>query len=309
MNASNGQQTRTSALGNWPEHGSAGRLRVDPRQYIFSFPIRSLAEVPPRFRVPHDAAPLVGGVFLPQHTAGWPGRRKHPARILLLTASEVMAVAHACEPERAVRIPIHQIVSVESGRILLLGWLAVNWEGGRSEWPYNTCNRRAVDGFLTAFKNRWLPPQAISRTLDLEIYGEPPSLKFTYAQAEELVEDEIPLARFFQPAVCRLSGRWWPRRQTWSAGDLLLVTSRRLLWIEERYKGRYERYGTVHHWAALASLAGAVLTQEDRAVWMTIGFCSGEAWKIPLEGSLAPEAAKFAAAVRRIQNENARSST
>ena len=309
MNTSGGPQTSAPAPDNRPEHGRAGRWAADPRQYIFSFPICSLAEVPSNFSLPFEAAPLVAGVFLPQHTAGWPGRRKSPARILLLTASEIVAAACACEPETAVRIPLHQIVSVESGRILLLGWLAVNWEGGRSEWPYNTCNRRAVDAFLTALKNRWLPPPAISRQSDLEIYGAPPSLKFIYAQAEELLEDEIPLARFFQPAVCRLGGRWWPRRKTWSAGDLLLATSQRLLWIEERYKGRYERYGTVHHSAALASLVGAVLTQQDRTAWMTIGFCSGESWEIPLQESMAQEAAKFSAALRRIQNENARSST
>ena len=211
--------------------------------------------------------------------------------------------AHPSAREPIVRIPLSFIRRIESGRILLLGWIVLTWVGGQERLPYNTCNKYAVDMFLETLKERWLPAAPRAEAWQGEACGKPLSLKFDYAQSEELLDGEAPLARFFQPAACHVR-RWGVfRRERWSAGDLLVATSRRLLWIEERYKGQYERYGTVSHSAPLVSIAGIHCAGKDRQSELEVAFSSGDSWHIPLRENEEREAWKFEAALRRILHE------
>ncbi|MGA3075276.1 MAG: hypothetical protein ABSG56_16435 [Bryobacteraceae bacterium] len=64
---------------------SPGASGVDSRQYRFTFAIEALSQVPPDFVLPPEFGVFDAGVFLPRGDVDWLGRRRYPARILLLS--------------------------------------------------------------------------------------------------------------------------------------------------------------------------------------------------------------------------------
>ena len=254
---------------------SPGANVVDSRQYRFPFAIEAFAQVPAGFVLPPDFSAFDAGVFLPRGDVDWLGRRRYPARILLLSDHEALLVPHSATGEQPLRVPLDRIERVEWGRILLTGWIVLNWDDGQISLPYNTRARGPVEKCVKTLMDRWLPAAQARAALVTSDSGKPLDLKFEYALSAELLAGEVPLVQFFQPSP---------------AGDLLLVTSRRLLWITERHKGTYGRYGTVSHSARLPSIA------EVRG-GLEIAFCSSEPWRIPLREDQVRNARQFAAAV------------
>jgi hypothetical protein len=270
---------------------------IDSRQYIFSFAIETLSLVPADFVLPPDLRGLRAGVFLPQAEPDWFGRRKYPARILLMTEREVVVVAHPTAGEEPLRFPLDRLERTEWGRILLIGWIVFTWDSGQKQLLYNTRARGPVEKFMRMFEDRWLPSRPRLEARPRSSFGEPLNVKFEYARSAELVLGDVPVAQFFQPAACSTRRQLWFRRKSWSAGDLVAATSRRLLWITERRHGRYERYGTISYWAPLASVAEVQCARTDRGSELRITFRSGGSWRIPL-GENETEAREFAAAVQ-----------
>jgi len=228
--------------------------------------------------LPPDLAPFDAGVFLPRDDAGWLGRRRYPARILLLSGREAIVVLHPSAGEQPVRVPLDSIERLEWGRILLTGWIALTWDGGQLRLPYNTRSRGPVEKCFRTLEDRWLPASARSAPF-AGAFGEPLDLKFEYAWSAEQLAGEAASAQFFQPPP---------------AGDLLLVTSRRLLWITERRDGRHERFGTVSHSARLPSITGLSCAWTEREGRLEIAFRSGDPWQIPLRESQNEHAQSFA---------------
>jgi len=251
---------------------SPGASSVDSRQYRFTFAIEALSQVPPDFVLPHDFRACDAGVFLPRGDVDCLGRRRYPARILLLSDREAMVAPHPSAGEQPARVSLDRIERVEWGRILLTGWIVLTWDGGQILLPYNTRARGPVEKCMKTLQDRWLPAALARPAPPTCAFGEPLDLKFDYARSAELIAGETVLAQFFQP------------------GDLLIVTSRRLLWITERHKGSYGRYGTVSHSARLSSIA------EVRG-GLEIAFRSGDPWHIPVREYQKQEASKFEAAV------------
>ena len=252
---------------------SPGASSVDSRQYRFTFAIEALSQVPPDFVLPPEFRAFDAGVFLPRGDVDWLGRRRYPARILLLRDREAMVAPHPAAGEQPVRVSLDRIERVEWGRILLTGWIVLTWDGGQINLPYNTRARGPVEKCMKTLQTRWLP--SARQTPAAGAFEEPLDLKFEYARSAELLDGEVPLAQFFQPPP---------------GGDLVLVTSRRQLWITERHKGSYGRYGTVSHSASLSSIA------EVRG-GLEIAFHSGDAWRIPVREDQKEEAQKFEVAI------------
>ena len=273
---------------------------MDSRHYTISFALQSLSEVPSDFDLPFDLGALEAGVFLPQDDADWLGRRKYPARVFLLTEREAVVAAHPAAGEPLIRVPLNLIGSVECGRILLLGWIAFSWAGGNRNLPYNTRTRGPVEVYMERFMDRWLPAAPGPQERRHNAARKPLNLKFEYARSAALLPGEAPLVQFFRPVSCTTRRLGVLRRKTWSAGDLLMATSRRLLWITERNKGQYEAYGTVSHSVPLASIADLrTKWAADRGA-LEIVACSGISWHIPLRDGDEPEAREFEAALQGI---------
>jgi hypothetical protein len=276
--------------------------RVDSRQYIFSFPIESLSAIPADFTGLPDFGALRAGVFLPRDDPDWLGRGDYPARVLLLTERDVVVAAHPAEREPLLQVAAGRIQSVECGRMLLPGWIVIAWDGGRIRLLYNMRTEGPVARYLRTFKDQWLPAAPVRESQRCEAVGEPLNLKFEYARIAELLPGETALVQLFHPARRHLRGSWVLRREHWLAGDLLMVTNRRVLWITDRYNGRYECYGTTSLSAPLESIADVNSSAADLGEELKISFCSGHSWHIPVGAIEERQTRKFEVATWRVLN-------
>ena len=260
---------------------------VDSRQYRISFAIEALSQVPADFVLPPGLEGFDAGVFLPRGDADWLGRRKYPPRILLVSSREALVVPHPAADEQPVGVPLDRIERVEWGRILLIGWTVFTWDGGQVQLQYNTRTREPVEKCIRTIEDRWLPAVPARETSATDTFGAPLDLKFNYAWSAEQLAGESLVVQFFQPPVQRNR----------SSADLVLVTSRRLLWITERREGRYERYGTVNHSTRLSSIAGVRCRWTERRGELEIAFRTGDAWHVPVSEDQTQGARNFESAV------------
>ena len=265
-------------------------MQTDSLQYRFSFALETLAQVPGEFVLPAGVGELQTGVFLPGDDADWLGRRRYLPHVLLLCGRELLMMPHPSSAEQPVRVPLDAIAQIEWGRILLTGWIVLKWDGGRLHLPYNTRSRAPVERAVKAILECWLPAATAQRQ-SAACFGPPLDIKFTNALSAELIAQEAIVAQLYQPADRSLRRRFWFQGGTTTAGDLLLLTSRRILWITERHKGKYGRYGAVSHTARLSSVARCAIAGQSSDI--EIQFSRGESWRIPLREAWGPAARDF----------------
>jgi hypothetical protein len=107
-------------------------------------------------------------------------------------------------------------------------------------------------------------------------------MKFANALALELDVGETILMRTFQPPKEVVSRRWLVPRRHWVAGDLLALTTRRLLWITDRESGSYSRYGSVASYAPFDAVQSLGLVSGRGGQILQVDLHSGSAWRIPI---------------------------
>ena len=107
-------------------------------------------------------------------------------------------------------------------------------------------------------------------------------MKFANALALELDVGETVLTRTFQPHGEVISRRWLVPRRDWIAGDLLALTSRRLLWITDRESGSYSRYGSIASYAPFDAVQSIGLVSGRGGQVLQVDLSSGSAWRIPI---------------------------
>ena len=135
-------------MGEWPA--------VDSRDYIVAFELRSIDDCPADFELPSSIAGFDAGLFLPRGDRDWFGRPLYPPRILLLKGGALYIVSHPGTGEPPRRGAMDQIAAVESGHMLLKGWLRFTGTGLDSTVRYNTRGFPAVFPFMRRFRNRLL---------------------------------------------------------------------------------------------------------------------------------------------------------
>jgi len=275
---------------------------MDSRDYVCAFAINGTGDVPADFESPPAVSDLLAGSFLPQSEPDWLRRRAYPARILLLTRDALWVIPHSRAKEQKFLIPLRDLETLECGRILLLGWVGFRWGDVQQVLPYNRRCSLTVERFLTRLKTRWFTQEAHQPEAELPLhrdYGAALNQKFEYAlEAEMIDDDERPLIRFFQPSIRRVRRRFF-RYETWSAGDLVLLSRRRVLWITERRGAAYEPYGTVSYSAPLAALVDVRYRPAEDRPQLQVCLRSGESWQLPLDDGNEAEAQSFADAMRR----------
>jgi len=107
---------------------------VDSRQYIIPFRIDSPDDVPFDFRT-GGRPEFRNALFLPRSDPDWFGRSTSPPRILFLTDSMVTVMAHPADGGSEQRISLSEIQELETGNMLLLGWLQVRADEDRVQHP------------------------------------------------------------------------------------------------------------------------------------------------------------------------------
>lgn len=268
---------------------------INSRDYIVAFDFRSTDDCPPDFELRPSLAGFDTGLFLPRGDSDWFGRPTYPPRIMLLTDDALHIMAHPSAGESPRQYTLEQISSVESGHMLLKGWLRFTGPGFDSTLRYNTRGIPSVLRFMRCFRDKLLSGAQPRETPE----SHPAAgldIKFTNALARELDAGETTLLQFFQPPSEVGSGNWWLPRRSWMAGDLLALTARRLLWITDRERGFYAPYGSIASYAPLSAVAGIGVTPGGGGDILRVDLKNGSAWHVPIASECQRVAEDFAAA-------------
>ncbi len=269
--------------------------KTDSRDYIIPFTILEVTDIPSDFDVPPELPEECSGIFLPQESSRF-GLHRCPPRVLVAAQSVIWILTR--RNSGSVRVPLAQWESMECGRILLLGWIGFYWNGSGQVLPYNRRGAVTVEKFLNRLKLQWLAETGgLARP---QSFGGEPDTKFRYAQAAELLRDEKPCVQCFHPSACRMERHFGFRRQTRLAGDLLVLSNRRLLWITDRYRAGREPYGTVSRSTPLSAIAEIRTSYEDAAIGVQVALRSGAVWRIPFDAGQEEVAQAFAEASTRL---------
>ena len=279
------------------------RPAIDSRDYIVAFELGSIEDCLQDFELPPGLAGFETGLFLPRADPDWFGRSAYPPRVLLLKHRALSVVSHPSALERPCRWALEQISSVESGHMLLKGWL--RFTGSQFDYTvrYNTRGLRSVLWFMCQFRNQWLRsgepggPSAVHLGSGLDI-------KFANALARELDSGESIVAQMFQAPRAVGSKSWLLPYRRWIAGDLLALTSRRLLWITDRERGSYSRYGSIASYAPFDAVLRIGLTSGRGGQILQVDLNSGSAWQMPIAPENQRGAEDFAAALEVQKKQN-----
>lgn len=265
---------------------------ADSRQYIFAYLISSPKDIPADFRIP-QADGLQTGLFLPRDDPDWFGRSAYPPRILLLFPRMLAVIAHPAAQEREKWIGLNEFVFVESGHILLQGWLRLVEELSETNLQFNTRSRHVIEPFLDSFLCEVLRGTNRFPARDSRWFGQPLNLKFQNAQAGELNAEEHVVLRFFSPALRTTIRHGLFRRQKWIPGDLVAITNQRALWITDNCEGRHEPYGTIARSAPLNRLKMLFCDNPDDSAEIRCTFAAEKEWRIVIPLEMSADAARF----------------
>ncbi len=274
---------------------------VDSRQYIVAFELHSPRGCPPDFHLPPSLSGFDTGLFLPRDDPDWFGRCSYPPRILLLKGSVLYILPHPSTHGPACECPIEKLVSVESGQMLLKGWLRFTGAGFDCTLPYNTRGFPCVFSFMRRLRDKALGGAAPNGAPEVRL-GAGLDIKFANALTRELDSGEQVAAQFFQPPKELKSNRWLIPRRHWLPGDLVVVTGRRLLWISDRERGSYSRYGSVASYAPLGAVRALELIPDRGGLTLDVALRGESHWQIPIRPENRRDADDFAAVVGRSRN-------
>jgi len=266
---------------------------IDSRRYVTAFELHNGEGCPIDFRLPPRAAAFECGVFLPRADPDWLGRRAYPPRVLLLHGGALWIVAHPSAGEAPEACELEGLAAIESGRMLLRGWLGLKGPGFDSTARYNTRGQLPVGAFLRRLRQQWLgearpgPPAAM--------FGDPLDMRFANALEDELDPGEAVSLAFFQRP--RETRRRWPfRALRKSPGDLMALTSRRLLWITDRDGGSRAPYGGIACYAPLRFLRSLGVVSRPEGQYLQAVVEGLPPWAAPLAPESLYAAQDFAAA-------------
>ena len=279
---------------------------MDSRDYICAFTIHDADEMPADFESPPGVQDCKGGLFLPQSEPDWLGRRAYPARIVLLTHDALCVIPHSKSREQNLLIPTRDLSALECGRILLSGWIGLYSGDARHVLCYNRRCALTVERFLAKLRALWLAGQDDLAAIGVDSpsqrkHGAALIEKFRHVLETEMLDGEQPLIHFFQPPVRRVRRRIF-RYETWSAGDLIVLSRRRVLWITERRGKSYEPYGTVSYSAPIETLAEIACVGTCDGLILRVRLRSGLCWQLPVSDGYESNAQSFADAIRKSPN-------
>lgn len=267
---------------------------MDSRAYVFIYPLRTNADIPDDFPQEVRTRNFETGVFLPQDDSNWFTRPpKYPARLLLLDGQSFHIIPHPTSVQSSVEIRLDELLQLETGTCLLLGWLRFTTSSGVHEIIYNTRASRPLEKFLNRLKRAWCSTPSPIQSIHHEAYGDELDIKFRNSLHFELDEGEIALVQYFEAPVSFKRRFLFFHRLDWRSGNLVLLTSlNRLLWITDEHRERRELYASVSFSAPAPSLASARIEEINGRQNLAISFSRGNSWRLPV-GGRAEEIASF----------------
>jgi hypothetical protein len=276
-------------------------MSTDSREYRFAFEIQSLSEIPADFAIPQSPGTFQSGVFLPRDDPDWFGRRSYPARVLLLDEQFLTIAAHPSACEQITTIRLRDLDVVESGHVLLIGWLRLFWTGRDRRIAYNTRTKCPVDNFLKELQRAWFAGEQHPHAEPARSFGPNLDVKFNNAMRFELGKREAPAINFFQPPIEHRKNYLLLSRVRTTPGNFVAVAGARLVWITDSFDRTYERYGVIARSAKLSSVKPAYLQNGDADSELTVRFRSGLKWSLPIAQELRDECRAFSERLREFR--------
>lgn len=263
---------------------------VSSTQYRFSYQIRSAKDFPADFHLPDQALAFETGIFLPQDHSPDPRKgNTHPARIFLLIGKNLKVFAHPTACEAAIHIDIHDLQVVELGRFLLLAWVKLSTSVTDHTLFFNSESGHIVDRLLKEIRRAWLPENTSTEfSLDVsQTAAAALTFKFQKRLNKELDIHETVRKIWFIPPEKISQRNHLFRKVLQIPGDLLAITSRRVLWITDRERSGETRelYGSIARYAPLSNVAGISLDTQK----LRINFQAAPCWSIPIRQQIDRE--------------------
>jgi hypothetical protein len=268
--------------------------RVGSGERIFSFALQRPRDLPEDFQLHADLREFSFGVFLPQ-LEGEVGQPPHPPSAILLNESSLIVASHGARGDPCQIIPLRDLEFVEYGHCLLQGWISFSVTGRIRSFPFNTRTSLPVEELLRELTTVWTPENHDSRDSGDASFGQELDLKFHNAESAALYPDERFLVRFFIKTRSTHARAWgtFPTH-CHEPGDYLAITQRRILWITERNRAFYERYGSILRFAPLKNLTDVFVHHSGRNSGIICRLKGGNLWCIPLPAEAADSAFAFA---------------
>lgn len=256
---------------------------VSSTQYRFSYQIRSAKDLPADFHLPEQNLAFEIGIFVPQDRSPDPRKgNAHPARIFLLQKECLTVYAHPTANQAAVHIDVHDLKMVELGRFLLLGWVKLSTSLTNHTFFFNSESGHTVDHLLREIRRTWLP---INASMEFSLDESPATaavltFKFQKRLDRELDIDETVRKTWFMPPEKIRQRKNLFRKVVHIPGDLLAITSRRVLWITDRERGGETRelYGSIARYAPLSQVKRISLDIQK----LQVKFQVVPSWSIPV---------------------------
>jgi len=273
---------------------------TDSRQYRFGFVADSREDLPADFGVFAIRRDFHCALFLPKDDAGWFDRPQYPPRIILLYGDSLEIHAHPSAGEEPAHVSFPELRFLESGHVLLQGWLRFGAPGCDRELRYNTRSTPAVQRFLRSFRAAFvgLDSKPVGECAN---FGRPLDLKFGNGCADELMPGERARAQFFQPSERRLSKFGPFKREVSLPADLVCVTDRRVLWLTDRLRERYDPYGIITRFAPFRAISGLSCIRRQAGLILRVSLKSGFEWRVPMPDELEDEARAFVQSAEFLQ--------
>jgi hypothetical protein len=249
---------------------------ADSRAYRFPFVLRCAKDLPRDFYLSRDLLDFSFGLFLPQFENSR-GDAPYPPTAILRHNSG-LSVASRGEPYRI--IPFNRVRYIEYGHFWLQGWIDFPDLSTRNHFPFHALMNFSIEEFLRRLTSEYrsADQRSLSRS---EVAPVDLPVKFQNAERTALALREQVLSRFFTSATPPSASS--PRTvRRGGPGDYLALTSRRLLWITDRHRGLFERYGCVLRFVSLESLAAIHIGFSGVDCMLHCRLRDGTSWSIPL---------------------------
>lgn len=145
---------------------------MDSREYIFIYPINSAADIPEDLRACVKDRSFDRGVFLPQDDTNWFTRPpRYPARLLLLDGRWLHIIPHPNSGQCITELHLEDLVQLEAGTILLLGWIDLTTRISTEHLIYNTRGSRPLESLLATARRRWLGEPSETDSVEPRSFG------------------------------------------------------------------------------------------------------------------------------------------
>ena len=221
-----------------------------------------------------------------------------PASVLILTPDRLLAAMAPDLPAepRVVATPLSELLRLDLGTILLLGWLEWTWaSAGQLEQHrvyFNTVGEHLMWDLVTAMRRTImdqsdLPAQA-GQSKD-EAFDDLPYKFANLVPNKLMLPDERVLAMAYQPAIWRRYFGLFKRRRG-PAGTVVL-SPQHLLVAQEDAPAAGAAYGMIARYCPRARLAALTLESEGDDLWLAVTLrLHGveEGWRVLFQPSAEP---------------------